>query len=217
MAVERTARVDLIDEHDDATRTLFLRLDAPLAFRPGQFISCLLPIAGERMIRPYSIASDPDETESIEILYNLVPDGPASRYLHGLKLGDAITFTGPWGTFTLDEPPDAECVFIAENTGIAPIRAMLLAHALRARRPFRLLYGTTLGVYFDELAALPNVTAEAVPPARLVDEALRRFVDADEDRTRHVFVCGVGPMVYTLRDRLRAAGYARRAVQYEKW
>jgi ferredoxin-NADP reductase len=217
MAVERTARVDLIDEHDENTRTLFLTLDEPLQFKPGQFISCLVPVGGGRIIRPYSIASDPDETESLEILYNLVPDGPGSHYLHGLKLGDPITFTGPWGTFTLDEPPDAEVVFVAENSGIAPIRAMLLAHALHARRPFRLLYGTALAVYFDELAALPNVTGEIVPPERLVDETVRRFVDADADRTRRLFVCGVGQVVYTLRDRLRGAGYARRAVQYEKW
>ncbi len=217
MAVERAARVDLIEEHDEDTRTIFLALDEPLAFKPGQFISCLLPIGGERLIRPYSIASDPDETDTIEILYNIVPEGPGSHYLHGLKLGDTIDFTGPWGTFTLDEPPDAEVVFVAEHTGIAPIRAMLLAHAQHAHRPFRLIYGTRLAVYFDELAALPNVSGEVVPPDRLVDETLRRLVDADTDRTRHVFVCGVGQTVYTLRDRLRAAGYARRAVQYEKW
>jgi NAD(P)H-flavin reductase len=217
MAAEHTARVDLIEEHDENTRTLFLALDEPLVFKPGQFISFLLPIGGERLIRPYSIASDPDETESLEILYNLVPDGPATHYLHELKLGDPITFTGPWGTFTLDEPPDAEVVFVAENSGIAPIRAMLLAHASHARRPFRLIYGTTLAVYFDELAALSNVNAEVVAPERLVDEAVARLIDADTDRTRHVYVCGVGQMVYRLRDLLRGAGYARRAVQYEKW
>jgi ferredoxin-NADP reductase len=217
MATERTATVDLIEEHDEATRTLFLRLDEPLEFTAGQFISCLVPIGGERIIRPYSLASDPDESDTIEILYNLVPGGPASTWLHALKLGDTIPFTGPWGTFTLAEPPDAEVVFVAENTGIAPIRSMLLRHASNARRPFRLIYGTRLGVYADELGALPNVTAEIVAPEALVDETVRRLVDADDDRTRHVFVCGVGPIVHVLRDRLRAAGYARRAVQYEKW
>jgi 3-ketosteroid 9alpha-monooxygenase subunit B len=217
MAVEHTAHVDLIQEHDEDTRSLFLALDEPLVFRPGQFVSFLLPVGGERLIRPYSLASDPDEPEYVEILYNLVPNGPGSRYLHGLKLGDAIQFTGPWGTFTLDEVPDAETVFVADRTGIAPIRSMLLCHASHARRPFRLLYGTTLGVYFDELAALPNVRAEMVAPDRLLDETRRRFVEADADRSRHLFVCGVGPLVYALRDLLRGAGYARRAVQYEKW
>jgi ferredoxin-NADP reductase len=42
-------------------------------------------------------------------------------------------------------------------------------------------------------------------------------VDADGDRSRHFFICGIGPLVPALRDLLRRAGYERRAVQYEKW
>jgi ferredoxin-NADP reductase len=217
MAAERTARVDLIQEHAEDTHSLFLALDEPLPFKAGQFISCLVPVDGDRLIRPYSIASDPDELDSLEILYDVVPNGPGSHYLNDLKNGDTMQFTGPWGTFTLDEPPDVETVFIAQNTGIAPIRSMLLAHASHARHPFRLLYGTTLGVYRDELSALSNVTTEIVPPAALVEEATRRLIDADTDRSRRIFICGVGAIVHDLRDRLRAAGYERRAVQYEKW
>src|SRR5262245_55445687 len=115
MAAERIARVDLIEEHAEDTHSIFLTLDEPLDFKAGQFISCLLPLGGERVNKPYSLASDPDEPEYVEILYNLVPNGAASRYLHDLKLGDTIAFTGPWGTFTLDDAPEVETVFVAEN------------------------------------------------------------------------------------------------------
>jgi ferredoxin-NADP reductase len=217
MAVERVGRVDLIREHGADTRSLFLALDAPLSFRPGQFLSCLLPVGGERIIRPYSIASGPDEPERLEILYNLVSDGPGSGHLHTLQVGDALHFTGPWGTFVLDEPPDAETVFVAEHTAIAPIRAMLRWHAVRPHRPFRLLYGTAVGVYLDELTALPGLETEVVRPDRLLDETRRRFVDADAARSRHFFVCAIGATAYALRDCLRGAGYPRHAVRYEKW
>jgi ferredoxin-NADP reductase len=217
MAVEHTGRVDRIIEHAEDTRSLCLALDEPLPFRAGQFLSFLLPVGGERIIRPYSIASDPRDPAHLEILYNLVANGPGSRYLHELALGDTLRFTGPWGTFVLDEPPDAETVFVAERTGIAPIRAMLLRNAPRPHRPFRLLYGTTLAVYLTELTALPGVTTDVVPPERLLDETRRRFVEADADRSRHFLVCGIGATAYALRDCLRGAGYARRAVQYEKW
>ena len=45
MAIERTARVVDIVEHSEDTRSIFLAPDdqGPLDFRPGQFISCLLP------------------------------------------------------------------------------------------------------------------------------------------------------------------------------
>lgn len=219
MAVERSARIVDVVEHAPDTRSIFLVVDggAPLAFRPGQFVSCLVQAGDTRLTRPYSIASSPGEPH-IEILLNLVPGGPGSHHLFALRAGDPLRITGPWGTFTIDEPPTAEIVFVAEHTGIAPIRSMLLDLARRPRRPpLRLLYGTTLDIYRDQLAALPGLTLDVVAPAQVFDEAVRRYVDADAERSRHFFICGVGAPVLALRDRLRAAGYARRAVRYERW
>lgn len=217
MAAELEGRLDAIVEHGAGTRSLFLRLAAPLAFQPGQFISCLLPIGGARLIRPYSIASDPAQAERLELLLDAVPGGPGSAYLFGLAVGAPVTFTGPWGTFVLDRAPDAEAVFIAAGTGIAPIRPMLHRASATATHPVHLLHGATHPVYRDELVALPGLVVEHAPPAALHDAVVRRWIDADTDRTRRFFICGVGPIVPALRDRLRAAGYARRAVQYEKW
>ncbi len=224
MAVEREARLERIVDHGADARSLFLRLAAPLAFRPGQFVSCLLPVDGG-IIRPYSIASDPEEAERLELLLNLVPGGPGSHHLFGLAPGATIRFTGPWGTFVLDRAPAAEAVFIAEGTGIAPIRPMLRrALATAPTHPLRLLYATTSAehaVYRAELEAMahahPAFHFARVPAAALEVEVRRRWVDTDADRSRHFFICGVGSIVPTLRDLLRRAGYARRAVQYEKW
>jgi ferredoxin-NADP reductase len=217
MADERPARLVRIVERAPDTRSLFLAVPGGLAFRPGQFISCLLPVGGARLTKPYSIASDPESPDELELLLNLVPGGAGSRYLFDLSPGATITFTGPWGTFALDEAPPAETVFIAESTGIAPIRPMLRRAAASARHPLRLLHGTEHRLYADELASLPGLTIEHVPPSALAGEVARRWVDADADRSRHFFICGVGAIVPRLRDLLRGAGYARRAVQYEKW
>src|SRR5881392_3347625 len=78
----------------------------------------------------------------LEIVLNLVPGGPGSHYLFGLAVGAAVRFTGPWGSFVLDRAPEAETVFIADGTGVAPIRPMLRrALATATRHPLRLLYG----------------------------------------------------------------------------
>src|SRR5262245_11565313 len=125
MAAEvREGRLEEIVDHGADTRSLFLRLEAPLVFQPGQFVSCLLPVDGE-IIRPYSIASSPEESQRLELLLNLVPGGPGSRHLFGLRPGATVRFTGPWGIFVCAEAPATEAVFIAEGTGIAPIRPML--------------------------------------------------------------------------------------------
>jgi ferredoxin-NADP reductase len=57
---------------------------------------------------------------------------------------------------------------------------------------------------------------------RLTDGSLsarieQRYVHGDAQRQREFFICGVGEVVTRLRDRLRGAGYERRAVHYERW
>jgi ferredoxin-NADP reductase len=217
MAEERTALLEAVVDHGADTRSFFFHVPGGLVFRPGQFLSCLLPIGGERLIRPYSIASNPEDPEHVELLLNLVPGGPGSHYLFGLSLGASLDFTGPWGTFVLDRAPDAETVFVAIETGIAPIRPMLHRAAATAAHPLALVYASERPLYLDELCALPGVDVDVIPPATVHAEVQRRFLDGDIDRSGHFFVCGVGDVVPRLRDLLRGGGYARRAVQYERW
>jgi len=224
-APELTARLERVVEHGAQTRSFFLRLGAPLSFRPGQFISCLLPVAGERLIRPYSIASSPEEADCLELVVDRVPGGPGSHHLFTLPIGATIHFTGPWGTFILDRAPAAETVFIADGTGIAPIRPMLRrALAGGPTHPLRLLHagaGASTPLFREEMIRLarsvPGFTVDYADSRVLLEEVRRRWVASDADRSRHFFICGVGAIVPTLRDALRQAGYARRAVQYEKW
>jgi ferredoxin-NADP reductase len=221
---EREGRLARVVEHAPDTRSLFLRLPPGerLQFQPGQFISCLLPI-GDRppLIRPYSLASTP-ESDELELCLNLVPGGPGSRYLFDLTPGAIVRFTGPWGTFVLERAPDAEAVFIADGTGIAPIRPMLRRALETTTHQLHVLHGADgTPLYERELVALTGshraLTVQHVPSARLRDEVVRRWIDADDDRRRHFYICGVGDIVRTLRDLLRRGGYERRAVQYEKW
>jgi ferredoxin-NADP reductase len=217
MAEERHARLAEIVDHGGDRRSLGFALERPLAFLPGQFVSCLLPRDGARVTRAYSIASDPEAPDRITLLLDRVPDGPGSGALFAMSPGDPLTFTGPWGGFTLDHAPDAEAVFVALHTGIAAIAPMLRRASRQARHPLRLLYATTQPLWADQLGALPHVTCDVVTPDTVADVVRHRYVDADADRTRRVWICGVGPLVHELRDTLRAAGYERRAVQYEKW
>src|SRR5215470_1799434 len=179
MAEERTAVLAAVQEHGGERRSLFLDVPGGVAFRPGQFLSCLLPVGGERLIRPYSIASSPATPERIELLLDRVPDGPGSGYLFTLPVGARIDFTGPWGTFLLDRAPEAEAVFVALGTGIAPIRPMLRRAVAGATHPLTLLYATAQPIYHDELAELPGLTLDVIAPAAAEDEVRRRWLERD--------------------------------------
>ncbi len=217
MAEERQARLEAVHDHGPHTRSLFFALDQPLRFLPGQFISCLVPHDGTRLVRPYTIASDPEETTRIEVLLDRVPGGVASNWLFALPCGAQLTFTGPWGVFTLADAPEVESVFIAIGSGIAPIRPMLRRAARRATLPLHLLYATANPIYAAELSTLPGVSFRHTTPENLELEVRTQWVHRDERRHRQFFICGVGDPVLRLRDLLRRAGYERRAVHYERW
>lgn len=229
--------IERIFEHNEDTRSLFLRLPVgqSLPFSPGQFLSLLLPIAGQLLTRAYSIASDPESENLLEICFNLVPDGPGSRYLFERQTGEVLQFTGPWGAFVLEQPLQTEYVFVADGVGIAPIRPMIKrALAGGTEKPIRLIYSAMQEealLYRSELQTLARHSVQfsfdpllLKPSARwsgltgnLMETVAKQFIDADQERNRHFYICGVGSQVTALRDLLRQAGYLRRAVQYEKW
>ena len=227
------ARVERIQEHCSDTRSLFLRmLNEPLpSYTPGMFVSVTIPLSNEVRVRPYTIATSPEDGEPFELIFNTLPNGPGAAWMFDRKVGDVLEFTGPFGAFTLGRPPDHSIVFIAEGTAIAPIRPMLrraLPQAPAGRIDLlyaaqdedHLLYRTELeslantnpGFGFEPLIIEQKLLAE-----RILAFVHSRWIGADEDRSRHFYICGIGQVVLKLRDLLRAAGYERRAVHYEKW
>jgi ferredoxin-NADP reductase len=231
------ARVERILDHAADVRSLFLRtLDVPLPrFLPGMFISIAMPLENEVRVRPYTIVSTPQDLgkdpEPFEVVFNRVPGGVGSAWLFERVVGDEIGFTGPFGAFTLDRPTANELAFIAEGTTIAPIRPMIHralrlspAHRIHllyvAEREQHLLYRAefeTLARAHLGFRLAPMILEAAAPHDRLAVEVRRRWIEADADRSRHFFICGVGQAVIDLRDLLRGAGYERRSVHYERW
>lgn len=123
------ATVDRVRDLTHDVRELGLRLREPkdIQFKAGQFISFnLTPPDGERLvIRPYSIASPPAESDRLTLVFNRVPGGRGSTFLFNLRQGDSVAFEGPQGSFHLRERT-RNILFVATGTGIAPIRSMLL-------------------------------------------------------------------------------------------
>jgi CDP-4-dehydro-6-deoxyglucose reductase, E3 len=226
-------RIERIFDHCADTRSLFVRtLRGRLPqYSPGMFISITIPLANEIRTRPYTIVTSPEDGEPFELCFNLIPNGPGSAWMYERKVGDLLDFTGPFGAFTLEHAADREIVFIAEGTAIAPIRPMLhRALAQCSNHPVYLLYAANRIehlLYRPELDSLSEanpqfgfqslVIEHASLHQRLRDEVQRRWVESDNDRSRHFFVCGIGSGVLKLRDLLRQAGYERRAVHYEQW
>ena len=122
------ARIESIYNHNTNTRSLFLKVlrGSAVPFRPGQFLSFLLPVGQTTITRAYTVASLPaDDGTVFEICLNRVDGGLGSSYLFGRKENDVLQFSGPWGKFVLDRSEDCEQVFIADRTGVVPFRPMI--------------------------------------------------------------------------------------------
>jgi NAD(P)H-flavin reductase len=205
-------------------REIRFGLDEPAIFRfaAGQFVSFTIDRPGEdrRVTRAYSIASSPSRTSEIEIVLNLVPGGPGSTYLFSLREGDAVTFRGPAGSFTLHESA-RELLFVATGTGIAPFRSMLWWLAEHgSERTIRLFWGLRRRedlYYQDELHDL-RAGLRAFTPLTTLSQPDGVWTGAVGRVTPHiahgvthvdnldVYLCGNAGMIADVRQIIRARG-----------
>lgn len=85
----------------------------------------------EEVTRAYSMASYPEEKDIIMLNVRIaspppgrddLPPGIMSSYIFGLKPGDEVTISGPFGEFFAKDT-DNEMVFIGGGAGMAPMRS----------------------------------------------------------------------------------------------
>jgi Na+-transporting NADH:ubiquinone oxidoreductase subunit F len=89
-------------------------------------------IVDDETIRAYSMANYPGEKGIIKLNVRVAsppprapkstPPGVMSSYIFGLKPGDKVTISGPYGEFFIQETK-AEMVYIGGGAGMAPLRS----------------------------------------------------------------------------------------------
>tara|TARA_R110002126_G_scaffold119373_12_gene260263 strand:+ start:1950 stop:3176 length:1227 start_codon:yes stop_codon:yes gene_type:complete len=105
----------------------------------------------EETIRAYSMANYPDEEGIIMLNVRIatpppnnlsLPCGKMSSFIWGLKEGDKVTISGPFGEFYAKET-EAEMVFIGGGAGMAPMRSHLFdqLRRLKSKRKISFWYG----------------------------------------------------------------------------
>ena len=120
---------EIIDLTHDIKQFRFELLEPnTMDYIPGQYVQLLTPTyekSDEEVYRAYSISSDPEDKNSIELIIRLVPGGICTTYcFEYLKVGDEVKINGPYGDFRLSDT-DAPIVFIAGGSGMAPVKSIL--------------------------------------------------------------------------------------------
>ncbi|MGE3508027.1 MAG: NADH:ubiquinone reductase (Na(+)-transporting) subunit F [Vicinamibacterales bacterium] len=106
----------------------------------------------ETVSRAYSMANYPEEHDIIMLNVRIasppprgpedIPPGKASSYIFGLKPGDEVTISGPFGEFFARET-NAEMMFIGGGAGMAPMRSHIFDQfrRLKTTRTVTFWYG----------------------------------------------------------------------------
>lgn len=219
--------------------------DPSWTYLAGQYMIFAIPQEGQPLPlkRLYSIASHPENKESLDFLIEVVPNGVGSNYICGLVEGSETSLQGPAGMFTLKES-DRDVIFLATGTGVAPmISAANHLHVSgeatqKANQTFHLLWGLK---YLKDLYLVSELKdlASTFPSfsysiclsreeSELSEEYLmkgRVTVGLDayvtkKQKTLHDFdfyICGGTQVVEGLRTYLEEQGVPKDQVHFEKF
>ena len=222
----------------------FVRDDGqPLDFQPGQFIQVHFEYAdGTAARRSYSLATLHEHAlgpgEAVEIAVSFVPGGAATALFEGLRIGEHVTASGPFGRFCL-QPGDrnGRYLLIATGTGVTPYRSMLplLRRAIAergvevvllqgARTPAELLYGDDFRAFAEAnpgFRYLPCLSREL--PADPHPDVRQGYVQqqlagiAPDPERDIAYLCGNPEMVDACFEALKAAGLPVPRIRREKY
>lgn len=227
----------VVHETKDAVSLVLRDVDgSPFLFSPGQFLTILVEVAGERLRRSYSISSSADVTETATITIKRVPGGKVSAYLvERAHPGMRLEAFGPAGTFT-PQPSAAprRLVLIAGGGGITPMMSIvrtILAREAEAR--IELLYANRSEPDVIFKAALSSTQCLGASTSRLM---VRHVLGAELDHgsvsleldalacsgasgtaDAQYFVCGPELMMREVRKALAQRGVPETAVHEERF
>lgn len=200
------------------------------SFQPGQFVSMSGVFDGRKITRAYSIASPPGGNR-FDLCLNRVPGGAFSPHLFDLRPGDEVETKGPVGLF-VPRNPFRDSIFVATGTGIAPFRSMAMTpRVVESGAKVTLLFGARYDyglLYHNEWKELeqarpgfryiPTITRPEVSwdgrtgwVQQHLEEALGGRSDVD------VYICGLKAMVDAIREILKAKGFDKKQIIFEKY
>lgn len=185
----------------------------------------------EERINAYSIAGKV-AANRFEILVDISPGGPGSKYFENLKAGDKIAYLGPFGVFTL-RPDDGseEMLFLGTGSGCSPLRCLIdsALNEHKLEKPITMYFGlrhegdifwqdyflnfSKVHPNFHYKLFLSKLGADWRGPVGHLTEAIKTdFPDAGKFS---VYICGNKPMTEEARQLMLECGCPKERIYQE--
>ena len=234
----RLATVMSIRDETPTVRSFGLRIPDWAGHRPGQHIDVRLTAKdGYSVERSYSIASEPERSDGIDLTIEGIEGGEVSPFLHEVVVvGDKVEVRGPIGGYFVWEASLGGPLFlVAGGSGVVPLMAML-RHRARAAGPeaATLLFSSRHFeeiIYREELDGLASAgdglrvthTLTRSQPkgwngyARRIDERMLAEAVAPLGRSARTYICGPTALVETAANALVRLGLPPDRIRTERF
>jgi ring-1,2-phenylacetyl-CoA epoxidase subunit PaaE len=119
---------EVIRETEDAITIVFEQPANQISYKPGQFLTLILSVNGEKLRRSYSICTAPEIDKDIAVTVKQVVNGKVSNYLiKNIKKNHMVEVMEPMGTFTIDAAAanSRDIVIIGAGSGITPLMSII--------------------------------------------------------------------------------------------
>lgn len=218
--------VRVVDEtHDVKTFDFVAEPQKLFCYKPGQFVTLELPIAGQTVRRSYTIASSPSRPHMISVTIKRVDNGLVSNWLHdNMRPGVTLFADGPHGRFTCVDGAEGPYLFISGGSGVTPVMSMArwlcdttpdadihFVHFARTpedfvfERELRLLESRFPGFRCTFVCTRATPDVWSGPSGHFSIGLIAKLVP--DMRTRATYLCGPVGFMETVRDALSDAGF----------
>jgi 3-ketosteroid 9alpha-monooxygenase subunit B len=210
----------IVEETADA-RSFVLEIPDSLrdafAYRSGQFLTFRIPVAGERLVRCYSLASSPGVDSEHKVTVKRIEEGRVSNWMNeSLAVGDTLETMRPAGIFCLQER-STPLVLFGGGSGITPLVSIVKTALATTSRSLRLLYvnrDRESIIFREELDALAARYPDRFELIHRLDDE-HGFADAEvvkrvagDVSEADFYVCGPGLFMDIVEETLRSLGVA---------
>jgi len=197
--------------------------------------------------RAYSLANPPHEANILKFNIRIatpppgtegIPPGFGSSYVFGLKPGDSVSVSGPYGDFMARET-DNEMCFIGGGAGMAPLRSHILNQldGINTHRKISFWYGarSKREMFYDEdfkdlenryhhfsyhvALSNPEENDNWSGPTGFIHTHLQEaYLNDHEDPTEiEYYLCGPPPMIDAVIETLHDLGVEDDMIFYDKF
>lgn len=198
--------------------------------------------------RAYSLANPPHERDVLKMTVKIatpppgtlgIPPGFGSSYVFGLKPGDRVTVSGPYGDFFTKESDREKC-FIGGGAGIAPLRSHVLdqLEGAKTSNKITLWYGARtlkdicyqetfkhLDEIYDNFSYYISLSRPDPEDGEwtghvgyIQDQLAKRYLEHHEDPAEiEFYLCGPPVMIDGIVETLDRYGVDENMIAYDKF